>query len=234
MIINNKNQNDIISSELINSYDIEYVFDNKPKNRFQTKPEIENRLPMLERLRKKISNIENCELKKNASKLVFSDGSHFSPIMIVGEGPGQKEDQEGKPFVGEAGLLLNKMLKSINIERKSVYITNVVNYRPPENRKPEPSEILRYSNFLKEHISIIDPKILILMGSTAMESLFSSNIKISKERGKWKEVIIKQKTYLTMITFHPAYLLRQPDQKKYSWSDLKEIRNKINELGIKL
>ena len=234
MIINNKNQNDIISSELINSYDIEYVFDNKPKNRFQTKPGIENRLPMLERLREKISNIENCKLKKNASKLVFSDGSHLSPIMIVGEGPGQKEDQKGKPFVGEAGLLLNKMLKSINIERESVYITNVVNYRPPENRKPEPSEIVRYANFLKEHISIIDPKILILMGSTAMESLFSSNIKISKERGKWKEVIIKQKTYLTMITFHPAYLLRQPDQKKYSWSDLKEIRNKINELGIKL
>ena len=234
MIINNKNQNDIISSELINSYDIEFVFNNKPKNRFQAKPGIENRPSMLERLRENISNIENCELKKNASKLVFSDGSHSSPIMIIGEGPGQKEDQEGKPFVGDAGLLLNKMLKSINIERQSVYITNVVNYRPPENRKPEPSEISRYANYLKQHISIIDPKILILMGSTAMESLLGSSIKISKARGIWKEIIINQKTYLTMVTFHPAYLLRQADQKKYSWADLKEIRKKIDELKIQI
>ena len=118
----------------------------------------------LDDLRSEIKKIENCELKKNASKIVFSDGNNKSKIMIVGEGPGQKEDQEGKPFVGDAGLLLNKMLKSINIERKNVYITNVVNYRPPNNRKPEPAEITKYSNFLRKHISIIDPKILILMG----------------------------------------------------------------------
>ena len=123
---------------------------------------------------------------------------------------------------------------AINIDRNKVYITNVVNYRPPNNRKPEPAEIIRYSNFLREHISIIDPKILILMGSSAMEALFGSKIKISKERGAWKEVIVNQKTYLTIITFHPAYLLRQPDQKKYSWSDLKEIRKKIDELDLKI
>ena len=234
MIINNKNQNDIISSELINSYDIEFVFNNKPKNRFQTKPGIENRPSMLERLRENISNIENCELKKNASKLVFSDGSHSSPIMIVGEGPGQKEDQEGKPFVGDAGLLLNKMLKSINIERKSVYITNVVNYRPPENRKPEPSEISRYANYLKQHISIIDPKILILMGSTAMEAVSGLNGKISDERGKWKEIILKNKTFPLMITFSPSYLIRYPENKKYSWEDLKKIKQKIQNLDIKI
>ena len=154
--------------------------------------------------------------------------------MIVGEGPGQKEDELGKPFVGDAGMLLNKMLMAINIDRNKVYITNVVNYRPPNNRKPEPAEITRYSNYLREHITIIDPKILILMGSSAMEALFGSKIRISKERGAWKEVIVNQKTYLTMITFHPAYLLRQPDQKKYSWSDLKEIRKKIDELGLKI
>ena len=154
--------------------------------------------------------------------------------MIVGEGPGQKEDEVGKPFVGDAGLLLNKMLKAININRQDIYITNVVNYRPPNNRKPEPAEITRYSEYLREHISIINPKILILMGSTAMESLFGSKIKISKERGNWKDVIINNKTYLTMITFHPAYLLRQPEQKKYSWTDLKEIRKKIDELEINL
>ena len=228
-----KNQNNIISSELIldNS---KYIFSDKPINRLKTKPKVEDISIKLDELRIEIENIENCELKKNALKIVFNDGDYESKIMIVGEGPGQKEDETGKPFVGDAGLLLNKMLKSINIERKNVYITNVVNYRPPNNRKPEPAEITKYSNFLRKHISIIDPKILILMGSTAMESLFGTNIKITKERGSWKDIIINNKTYLCMITFHPAYLLRQPENKKYSWTDLKEIRKKIDQLNIVL
>tara|TARA_B100000700_G_C14993751_1_gene832682 strand:- start:356 stop:820 length:465 start_codon:yes stop_codon:yes gene_type:complete len=152
--------------------------------------------------------------------------------MLVGEGPGQKEDEIGKPFVGDAGILLNKMLEAIKIKRSNIYITNVVNFRPPNNRKPEPSEISRYSIYLREHIAIIKPKILILMGSTAMESLLGNKIKISKERGKWKDIIINNKSFPTIITFHPAYLLRQPDQKKYSWLDLKVIRKKIDELKI--
>ena len=234
MILDDKNQNGILNSELINSYDIEYVFNNKPINRIKTKPKVENKSKLLENLKEKISNIDNCELKNHATQLVFSDGTSESQLMIVGEGPGQKEDELGKPFVGDAGMLLNKMLMAINIDRNKVYITNVVNYRPPNNRKPEPAEITRYSNYLREHITIIDPKILVLMGSSAMEALFGSKIRISKERGAWKEVIVNQKTYLTMITFHPAYLLRQPDQKKYSWSDLKEIRKKIDELGLKI
>ena len=131
-------------------------------------------------------------------------------------------------------MCIRDRLKAININRQDIYITNVVNYRPPNNRKPEPAEITRYSEYLRKHISIINPKILILMGSTAMESLFGSKIKISKERGNWKDVIINNKSYLTMITFHPAYLLRQPEQKKYSWTDLKEIRKKIDELEINL
>ena len=228
-----KNQNNIITTEPILE-NIEYIFENKPINRFKTKPKVEDASIKLNELKKEIENIENCELKKNASKIVFSDGDYKSKIMIVGEGPGQKEDQEGKPFVGDAGILLNKMLKSINIDRKKIYITNVVNFRPPNNRKPEPSEISKYSNFLRKHIAIIDPKILILMGSTAMESLFGSNIKITKERGSWKDIIINNKTYLCMITFHPAYLLRQPENKKFSWRDLKEIRKKIDQLNIVL
>ena len=228
-----KNQNNIITTEPILE-NIEYIFENKPINRFKTKPKVEDASIKLNELKKEIENIENCELKKNASKIVFSDGDYKSKIMIVGEGPGQKEDQEGKPFVGDAGILLNKMLKSINIDRKKIYITNVVNFRPPNNRKPEPSEISKYSNFLRKHIAIIDPKILILMGSTAMEALFSSNIKITKERGSWKDIIINNKTYLCMITFHPAYLLRQPENKKFSWTDLKEIRKKIDQLNIVL
>ena len=234
MIIKYKNQNDIINSELINSYEIDYIFSNKPINRYKNKPTIENIQTALENLKKKIKNISNCNLKESAKQIVFSDGNQNSHLMIVGEGPGQKEDEIGKPFVGDAGKLLDKMLKAINIERKNIYITNVVNYRPPNNRKPEPAEITRYSEFLREHISIINPKILILMGSTAMESLFGNKIKISKERGVWKELIINQKTYLTMITFHPAYLLRQPDKKKFSWLDLKEIRKKIDKLDLKI
>ena len=234
MIIKYKNQNDIINSELINSYEIDYFFSNKPINRFNNKPTIENIQLALENLKKKIKNISNCSLKESAKQIVFGDGNQNSHLMIVGEGPGQKEDEIGKPFVGDAGKLLDKMLKAINIERKNIYITNVVNYRPPNNRKPEPAEITRYSDFLREHISIINPKILILMGSTAMESLFGNKIKISKERGVWKELIINQKTYLTMITFHPAYLLRQSDQKKFSWFDLKEIRKKIDKLDLKI
>ena len=232
MIKKDINQNDILISEFLNIIDYNYIFNNKPINRIVTKPTLENTLAKLENLKKRILEIKDCNLKKNASKIVFSDGNIKSQIMIIGEGPGQKEDELGKPFVGDAGNLLNKMLKAINVERENVYITNVVNYRPPNNRKPEISEINRYSEYLKEHISIIDPKIIILMGSTAMEAILGGNKKISKERGLWKEVIIKQKNYETIVTFHPAYLLRKPDQKKFSWEDLKIIRKKIDEKKI--
>ena len=224
----------IINEEILKSIESNYVYSNDPINRFKKLNKPEDIKLQLENLKKKISLIDSCDLKKNAKKMVFSDGNFNSQIMIVGEGPGEKEDEIGKPFVGDAGNLLNKMLSAINIKRENVYITNVVNYRPPNNRKPSPAEINRYSTYLREHILIINPKILIIMGSTAMEALVGNNIKISKERGKWKEIIIKDKTYLSIITFHPAYLLRQPDQKKYSWSDLKEIRKKIDELNINI
>ena len=234
MTLNPKNQNDILNLEKLNSNEIEYIFNDKPINRIKTKPQLEDKEKLLSELKNEIENIDNCELKNNATQIVFADGNIDSKIMIIGEGPGQKEDKQGKPFVGDAGILLTKMLEAIQINKKDIYITNVVNYRPPNNRKPEPAEINRYSNFLRRHISIIDPSVLILMGSTAMESLFGSKIKISKERGIWKELIIHNKTYLTMITFHPAYLLRQAEQKKYSWADLKEIRKKIDETGLEI
>ena len=234
MIKKDINQNDFLNSELLNIIDYNYMFDENPIKRIKTKPTLENSKSRLKSLENKIKTIENCNLKKNASKIVFSDGNIQSPIMIVGEGPGQKEDELGKPFVGDAGNLLNKMLKAINVNRDKIYITNVVNYRPPNNRKPEPSEINRYSEFLKEHISIIDPKILILMGSTAMEAILGSNKRISKERGQWKEVIIKQKNFKAIVTFHPAYLLRKPDQKKFSWEDLKIIRKEIDQQNIEI
>ena len=231
MIKKQINQKDSFDIELLNLIGYDYVFDNSPINRLENKINTPNKLnknkqEKLINLKNEVDSIEDCKLKKNASKMVFADGDTQSSIMIVGEGPGQKEDELGKPFVGDAGNLLNRMLNAIKIERKKVYITNVVNYRPPNNRKPEQSEINRYSKYLKEHILIIDPKILILMGSTAMEAILGSNKRISKERGQWKEVIIKQKNYKTIVTFHPAYLLRKPDQKKYSWADLKEIKKK--------
>ncbi len=225
---------EILNEAFLKSIESEYIFDNAPINRLKKNEENDGIDKKLIELREKIKSIEDCELKKFAKNIVFNDGNPKSQIMLVGEGPGEKEDIQGKPFVGEAGILLNKMLNAIKINRKDVYITNVVNYRPPNNRKPEISEINRYSVFLREHISIINPKILILMGSTAMEAIFGQKLKISKERGKWKETIINQKTYLSILTFHPAYLLRQPDQKKFSWEDLKNIRKKIDELKIKI
>ena len=225
---------EILNQEFLKSIESEYIFDNAPINRFIKNKENGGINKKLVDLKSKIKSIEDCELKKFAKNIVFSDGNPSSQIMLVGEGPGEKEDAEGKPFIGDAGTLLNKMLNAIKIKRENIYITNVVNYRPPNNRKPEISEINRYSVFLREHISIINPKILILMGSTAMEAIFGQKLKISKERGKWKETIINQKTYLSILTFHPAYLLRQPDQKKFSWEDLKNIRKKIDELKIKI
>ena len=232
MEIEHKNQNNNNFEDVMDLFEIDYVYEKKPIKRIFDEPNLENKQSLLENLKKKILNISNCELKKNSNQIVFGDGDTNSPIMIIGEGPGQKEDKMGKPFVGDAGILLNRMLEAINIKRPKVYITNVVNYRPPNNRKPETSEINRYSVFLREHINIINPKILILMGGTSMEALFGQTLKISKERGKWKELIVNQTTYLTILTFHPAYLLRQPDQKKFSWSDLKMIRQKLDELKI--
>ena len=234
MEIEYKNQNNNNFEDLMNLFEIDYVYENQPIKRTFEEKNVGDKQFLLENLKKRILEISDCELKKNAKQIVFNDGDHKSPIMIIGEGPGQKEDEIGKPFVGDAGVLLNKMLEAININRSKIYITNVVNYRPPNNRKPEPSEINRYSVFLREHINIIDPKILILMGSTAMEALFGQTLKISKERGKWKEIIVNQKTYQTILTFHPAYLLRQPEQKKYSWIDLKMIRKRIDELKINI
>lgn len=208
------------------------TFSNNPINRLIVAQSENDKEHLLKKLKDKISAISECKLKNNSNNIVFNDGNINSPIMLIGEAPGQKEDELSKPFVGEAGSLLNKMLSAINLYRKDLYVTNVVNYRPPLNRKPDSNEIERYSEFLLEHVDIIKPKIIILLGSTAMEAFFGSSLKISKERGIWKEILIKDKTFLTMITYHPAYLLRQNDQKKYSWIDLKKIRNKIDELKI--
>jgi len=154
--------------------------------------------------------------------------------MIIGEAPGSEEEKSGKTFQGESGALLEKMLIAINLNKKQLYSSYAINFRPPEDRKPTIQEIKRYSIFLKEHISIIDPKIVILFGSTAMESVTATNERISNERGKWKEIILKNKTYPIMITFSPSYLIRFPENKKFSWQDLKKISQKMQDLNIKI
>jgi uracil-DNA glycosylase len=189
---------------------------------------------LLQKLSSSIKNIKNCELKKNATNQVFSDGNPNSSIMIVGEGPGSNEDEEGIPFVGRAGTLLDKMLESINLGRNNIYITNVVNYRPPENRRPTEEEITKYLPYLIKHIEIINPKILILLGSTALNTIIGNENVISDVRGKWYEKNVGKCKTSVIATFHPAFLIRQPSQKKMAWTDLKMIRKKISELKIKI
>ena len=210
------------------------IYNNKAINRYK-KDTFEitgNKVEKLQKLKKSISSIKNCELKKSATNIVFSDGNPKSKIMLIGEGPGLNEDQEGLPFVGRAGALLDKMLASIELDRKKVYITNVVNYRPPENRRPTEEEVSRYLPFLIKHIEIINPKILVLLGGTALNALIGSEEVISKMRGKWIEKKIGVSKISIIVTFHPAFLMRQPAQKKMAWIDLKMIRDKKLKLKI--
>jgi len=231
------NQKGKFDEELINTIEPNFVFKDKPINRFNiiensNDSNQTNKTELLEELKKQINSIENCNLKDNSQNLVLGDGNINSSIMLIGEAPGIEEDKSGTTFKGEVGNLLNKMLLAIGIKRQNIYCSYTINFRPPEDRKPTTQEIKRYSVFLRKHISIINPKIIILMGSSAMEAVTGINSKISSERGKWKETILKNKTYPVMISFNPSYLIRFPENKKYSWEDLKKIKQKINEMKI--
>ena len=231
------NQKGKLDEVLVDTIEPDFIFTDKPINRLKIISNSEqanhgNKVELLEGLKNQINSIENCSLKDNSQNIVLGDGNTNSPIMLIGEAPGIEEDKSGSTFKGEIGELLNKMLLAIGIKRKNIYCSYAINFRPPEDRKPTSQEIKRYSVFLKEHISIIDPKIIILMGSSAMEAVTGINTKISSERGKWKETILKNKTYPVMISFNPSYLIRFPENKKYSWEDLKKIKKKINEMNI--
>jgi len=239
-VINQKTNYD---SELLNSIGSNFIFDKNPINRLKnttnnlkTENNITemNKESELAKLKIQINSIEDCSLKNNSKKIVLGDGNINSSIMLVGEAPGINEDSTGLTFMGEVGKLLEKMLIAINLKKENIYSTYAVNFRPPDDRKPTSIEIKRYSQFLQKHISIIRPKIIILMGSTAMESLTGLNSKISIERGKWKEVIVKNTSYNVIITFNPSYLLRVPENKKYSWEDLKKIKQKITNINLNI
>ena len=235
------NQNTNYDFELLNSLESNFTFNEKPINRLKKATRnltVKNNISEVDKekdladLKTQINSIEDCSLKKNSKRIVLGDGNISSSIMLIGEAPGLDEDKTGLTFTGEVGDLLKKMLIAINIRKENIYSTYAVNFRPPEDRKPTSIEIKRYSQFLQKHISIIKPKIIILMGSTAMESLTGLNSKISIERGKWKEVIVKNTNYNVIITFNPSYLLRVPENKKYSWEDLKKIKQKIADLNL--
>ena len=211
MFENEKNQNDIVSSELINSYDIEYVFNDKPINRIKTKPGVEKKLEKLDKLKKKLEKIENCELKSYAKNMVFSDGNPKSKIMLIGEAPGSSEDQEGLPFVGRAGKMLDKILYAINRKRgDGVYIANVIKCRPPNNRDPLSSEVKKCEPYLIEQISQIQPKLIVALGRVAGKTLLKMDVPLKEMRDKTHDY---NGTPLR-VTFHPAALLRNSNFKK--------------------
>ena len=237
------NQNTNYDFELLNSLESNFTFNEKPINRFKNdnnsfeaknKDSEINKKENLAELEREINSIEDCNLKDNSKNIVLGDGNIDSLIMLIGEAPGAEEDKVGLTFMGESGNLLKKMLLAINIKKENIYSTYAVNFRPPEDQKPSSAEIKRYSRFLQKHISIIKPKIIILMGSTAMESLTGLNSKISIERGKWKEIIVQNTSYNVIITFNPSYLLRVPENKKHSWEDLKTIKQKIVDLKLSI
>ena len=231
----NLNQKLINLIEYYNLINANFILSNTPLKRSVSNVTTSfsgTKLQKLEKLKKSIQFIKNCELKKNATNLVFGDGNISAKIMIIGEGPGAQEDTEGKPFVGRAGKLLDKMLESITLNRTKVYISNVVNYRPPANRRPTEKEIVRYLPYLKSHIEIMNPKILILLGSTALNAIIGNAAVISKARGKWIQKEIGTAKPWIIASFHPAFLMRQPEQKKLAWLDLKMVREKIKNLKI--
>ena len=227
-MIKKNNLNPVKLLKYYNFINHNLIYNNKAINRYK-KDNFEistNKSDDLENLKRSIHNIKNCDLKNNATNMVFSDGNPKSKIMLIGEAPGANEDKEGLPFVGRAGILLDKMLASINLDRKKVYISNIINYRPPDNRRPTDEEIKRYLPFVSKHIEIINPKIVVLLGSTAMNALIGNEDVISKMRGKWIEKKFGNCKTSVIITFHPAFLMRQPAQKKMAWIDLKMIRDK--------
>tara|TARA_Y100001970_G_scaffold283507_1_gene398789 strand:- start:13160 stop:13870 length:711 start_codon:yes stop_codon:yes gene_type:complete len=173
----------------------------------------------------------NSSLKKTAKKLVLYDGNLKSKLMIIGEGPGKEEDEAGIPFVGRAGQLLNKMLSAINLNRKDVYVTNVVPWRPPQNRTPTDDEILEFLPYLQRQIEIIKPKFIYLLGATAAKAILSTPISLGKLRGRWYEykTVNMKRSINVLVSYHPAFLLRSPNFKKEAWSDLQMLQKKLND-----
>ncbi len=180
-----------------------------------------------ESFKEKALKCERCHLREGCTQVVMGEGSIDNKIMFIGEGPGGTEDKKGRPFVGRAGQLLNKILKSVNIKREDIYITNIVKCRPPENRNPTDNEMEACSPILKTEIKYIKPKVIVPLGSVALKYLVGPDKKITKDRGNWFN---KGELYF-LPTFHPAYLLRNERMKKPVWNDFKMIKKAIDRIN---
>ena len=187
----------------------------------------------LAELKAALEAFEGCALKRGATNTVFADGMPAGGVMVIGEAPGRDEDKMGKPFVGRAGQLLDKMLASIGLNRQTnCYITNVINWRPPDNRDPTPEEAAMCLPFLRRHIELADPKVMVLLGAVAARHVVGLTDGIMRSRGRWMDYRIGDRMVPLLLTLHPAYLLRQPAHKKLAWRDLQSLAAKMESLGI--
>ena len=226
-IIANSSFNRTKNTEKLRKKDLMHENDKISSNDSMHNDQI-NKISSLEQLKSYMSNFKGCELYKSSTNMVFSDGNPKSKIMLIGEAPGHDEDIQGKPFVGRSGKLLDKMLEAIELNREKVYIANIIPWRPPSNRRPTDEEIEICLPFIKKHIELIKPKVLMLLGSTATFALLKNTEGITKIRGKWVDLNLNNISVPTLPTFHPAFLLRQPAQKKHVWEDLKSLKNKVS------
>lgn len=187
----------------------------------------------LDALKALMQGFNGCALKQTARQLVFADGNPRARIMLVGEAPGRDEDEQGLPFVGRSGQLLDRMLAAIGLDRTSVYISNIIPWRPPGNRTPTPHEVTICLPFIARHIELVNPDILVCLGGPSAQTLLNQREGILRLRGRWFDYTTSQRTIPALATLHPAYLLRQPAQKKLIWRDLRALDEKAMELGAK-
>ena len=183
-------------------------------------------------LRAALEEFEGCALKQTATNLVFARGNPDAPVMFIGEAPGAEEDREGLPFVGASGRLLDRILSFIGLDEQSVYITNIIFWRPPGNRSPTDAETAACLPFVRRHIALVRPRLLVTLGRPAMNTVLGLNSGINRARGCWVEYGEGLETPIpAMPTFHPAYLLRNPAQKRETWMDFLSLREKLDELN---
>lgn len=183
-----------------------------------------------EELEKSIIGCKKCKLCTNRRNIVFADGNRNANIMFIGEGPGADEDMQGVPFVGKAGQLMNKAFEALSIDRERIYIANIVKCRPPKNRVPEKDETEACLDYLRNQFILVKPKIVVLLGSTALKNILGDEYTISKSRGNW----IEKKDIMYMPTWHPAALLRDESKKIEFWKDLQRVIELANQLNINL
>ena len=182
-----------------------------------------DRGPAMDAIIRTVAGCTGCPLHSTRTNTVPGEGSLSPEVMFIGEGPGADEDAQGRPFVGRAGKLLTKMIEAMGFEREDVYIANIVKCRPPENRVPTPEEMTACMPYLKEQIAIVQPRVIVALGATAVKGLLDTKTGITKLRGNWHRF----EGFDLMPTFHPAYLLRNPPAKKEAWDDLKEVLSRL-------